>query len=236
MIGISSFCLSETPLDTALGRLLEVTGRIEIMDEGLHFLSSTDVPESYPARYSIHAPFHGLNIASVFEPIRRASIGVLADCFSAAAEIDAPVVIHPGYFAWENERELALRQFRQSCEDLAAAAREYSVAFSFENMAGMNFFLLRTPDDLGRAGPVGLTLDVGHAHLNGCLPEFLAGPFCHMHLHDNNGKTDSHSPVGSGTIDFRPVLAAMKERKATAVVEVGTFEGAAKSLRALERM
>jgi Sugar phosphate isomerases/epimerases len=236
MIGISTFCLSETPLDAALSRLRAVTDRIEIMDEGLHRLADPDLLASYPAHYSVHAPFHGLNIASVFEPIRRASIGILADCFSAAAEINAPVVIHPGYFAWANEREAAMRQFRQSCEDLAAAAREYSAAFSFENMAGMNFFLLRTPEDLESAGPCGLTLDVGHAHLNGCLPQFLAGPFCHLHLHDNNGKTDSHSPVGDGTIDFLPVLAAMRERKATAVVEISTFDGAVASLRALERM
>jgi sugar phosphate isomerase/epimerase len=236
MIGISTFCLSDTPLDAALVRLLEVTERIEIMDEGLHVLPGTDLLESYPAHYSVHAPFHGLNIASVFEPIRRASIGILSDCLSAAAAIDAPVVIHPGYFAWANEREAALRQFRQSCNDLAAAAREYSAAFSFENMAGMNFFLLRTPDDLAGAGDLGLTLDVGHAYLNGCLPAFLAGPFCHLHLHDNNGKTDSHSPVGEGTIDFLPVLAAMQERNASAVVEVSTFDGAVASMRALERM
>lgn len=236
MIGISTFCLSDTPLDAALSRLLAVTGRIEIMDEGLHAIAGTEVLDSYSAHYSVHAPFHGLNIASVFEPIRRASIGILADCFSAAAEIDAPVVIHPGYFAWANEREAAMRQFRQSCEDLAAAAREYSATFSFENMAGMNFFLLRTPDERERAADFGLTLDVGHAHLNGCLPAFLAGPFCHLHLQDNNGKSDSHSPVGEGTIDFKPVLAAMKEKKATGVVEVSTFEGAVASMRALERM
>ncbi len=236
MIGISTFCLSETPLDAALSRLLEITGRIEIMDEGLHRLTGPELIESYPAHYTVHAPFHGLNIATVLEPVRRASIEVLTGCLAVAGEIGAPVVIHPGYFAWANEREAALGQFRQSCDDLAATAREYSAEFSFENMAGTNFFLLRTPDDLESAGGPGLTLDVGHAHLNGCLPEFLSGPFCHLHLHDNNGKTDSHSPVGSGTIDFVPVLAAMKEKKATAVIEVSTFDGAVKSLRALERM
>jgi len=236
MIGISTFSLSGAPLETALSRLLEITGRIEIMDEGLHRLTGPELIESYPAHYTVHAPFHGLNIATVLEPVRKASIEVLTGCFAVAGEIGAPVVIHPGYFAWANEREDALRQFRQSCVDLAAAAREYSVAFSFENMAGMNFFLLRTPDDLACAGDVGLTLDVGHAHVNGCLPAFLSGPFCHLHLHDNNGKTDSHSPVGEGTIDFVPVLAAMKERNATAVIEVSTFDGAVNSLRALERM
>ena len=78
-----------------------------------------------------------------------------------------------------------------------------SVMFSFENMGSMNFFNLRTPGDLAIIEDTHFTLDVGHANLNRCLPGFLKRRFCHMHLHDNNGKLDSHSTVGDGIIDFR---------------------------------
>ena len=40
-------------------------------------------------------------------------------------------------------------------------------------MGDMNFFNLRTPDDIGLIGNTGFTLDCGHANLNHCLPEFL---------------------------------------------------------------
>jgi len=236
MIGISTYCLIEEPLSDALDRLSGLTDRIEVMDEGLHFAESPELFESYSADFTIHAPFHGLNIACVFEPIRTASVGVITDCFAVAAEIGALVVLHPGYFAWENERELAGRQFKKSLAELTAAAHERSVTFSFENMGSMNFFNLRTPDDLAIIGDSEFTLDVGHANLNGCLPDFLAAPFCHMHLHDNNGRQDSHSTVGEGNIDFRPVMSAMKQKNATAVIEVRTFDGAVESLRALEAM
>jgi sugar phosphate isomerase/epimerase len=236
MIGISTYCLIEEPLIDALDRLSGLTDRIEVMDEGLHFAESPEIFGSYSADFTIHAPFHGLNIACVFEPIRTASVGVITDCFAVAAEIGAPVVLHPGYFAWENERELADRQFKKSLDDLNAAARELSAEFSFENMGSMNFFNLRTPDDLAIMGDSKFTLDVGHANLNGCLPDFLAAPFSHMHLHDNNGRQDSHSTVGEGNIDFRPVMSAMKQKHATAVIEVRTFDGAVESLRALEAM
>ena len=106
MIGISTYCLIEEPFSDALDRLSGLTDRIEVMDEGLHFAESPELFKSYSADFTIHAPFHGLNIACVFEPIRTASVGVITDCFAVAAEINAPVVLHPGYFAWENEREL----------------------------------------------------------------------------------------------------------------------------------
>ncbi|MGA2699451.1 MAG: sugar phosphate isomerase/epimerase family protein [Methanoregula sp.] len=236
MIGISTYCLIEEPLFEALDRLFGLTDRIEVMDEGLHFVSSPEIFGSYSGDFTIHAPFHGLNIACVFEPIRTASVGVITDCFAVAAEIGAPVVLHPGYFAWENEREQANRQFKKSLRELTDAARELSAEFSFENMGSMNFFNLRTPDDLAIMGDSKFTLDVGHANLNGCLPDFLAAPFSHMHLHDNNGKQDSHSTVGDGNIDFPAVMKAMRREHATAVIEVKSFEGVLTSLAVLEGM
>lgn len=31
----------------------------------------------------------------------------------------------------------------------------------------------------------------------------------HVHLHDNHGALDEHLPLGAGTIDFAPILAAL---------------------------
>ncbi|MGD0535002.1 MAG: sugar phosphate isomerase/epimerase family protein [Methanoregula sp.] len=236
MIGISTYCLIEEPLHEALDQLSGFTGLIEVMDEGLHFADSPKLFESYSADFIFHAPYHGMNIACVFEPVRKASVEVMTDCFTVAAEIGAPVVLHPGYFAWENERELANRQFKKSLSELTGAARELSVTFSFENMGGMNFFNLRTPDDLAIIEDSKFTLDVGHANLNRCLPGFLKTPFSHMHLHDNNGRQDTHSPVGDGDIDFCQVISAMKRENATAVIEVKSFDGAVKSLKMLDAL
>jgi sugar phosphate isomerase/epimerase len=236
MIGISTYCLIEEPLSRALDRLSELTGLIEVMDEGLHFADSPELFGSYSSDFIFHAPYHGMNIACVFESVRKASVEVMTDCFAVAAEIGAPVVLHPGYFAWENEREQANRQFNKSLAELSSAARELSVAFSFENMGDMNFFNLRTPEDLAIINGIPFTLDVGHANLNRCLPGFLETKFCHMHLHDNNGKRDTHSPVGEGDICFPAVMTAMRREHATAVIEVKSFDGAVESLRALEAL
>jgi sugar phosphate isomerase/epimerase len=140
------------------------------------------------------------------------------------------VVVHPGYYAWEQEHEAADRQFKKSLRDLQKKAREHSVTFWFENMGNMNFFNLRTPESLALIGDTGITLDTGHAHLNGCLDGFLRTPFCHMHIHDNRGKADTHSAIGDGTIDFIPVKKALERTGATAVLEMKDFNSVEKSL------
>ena len=233
MIGISTYCLLEEPLPVALDRLAGITGLIEVVDEGPHFITDTDLFGSYSADFVIHAPYHGMNIACIFEPVRRASVEVMTDCFAVASEIGASVVLHPGYFAWEQEREQADRQFRRSLAELSRAARELSLTFFFENMGDMNFFNLRTPEDVSIIDGTGLTLDVGHANLNRCLPAFLRMQISHMHIHDNNGRRDTHSPVGEGEIDFAPVMAAQRREHATAVIEVRSFEGVLKSMKVL---
>ena len=234
MLGVSTYCLHGEPLDVALEQLSGVTSRVEVMDEGYHYLEDTSVLENYSLDYTIHAPYHGINIASIFETIRRASIEVTLDCFSVAAEIGANIVVHPGYFAWEHERESARRQFNKSLQELTLAAEDHSLVFYLENMGDMDYFFLRTPGELDLLGDAGFALDVGHANLNHCLPAFLETTIDHMHIHDNKGKKDSHSAIGDGDIDFGAVMEALQYNHATPVLEVATFEGVVRSIAALE--
>lgn len=235
-IGVSSYCLIGRPLEESLTILSGVTDLIEVMDEGFHFITDPAVFESYSQDFILHAPYHGMNIASLFEAIRRASVEVMIDCFAVAAEIGAPVVMHPGYHAWDQEKRAADRQFQTSLRELHDAAAELSLTFWFENMGDMNYFHLRTPEDLQVIGDTGFTLDTGHANLNHCLAGFLATRFSHMHIHDNDGRRDTHSAVGDGTIDFHPVMAALRRTGGTAVLEVKDFDGVIRSMEALEGM
>lgn len=235
MPGISTCCLMDKSLADALDQLCPLTDLIEVMDEGPHLTTGTGLFTSYTQKFVLHAPFHGVNIASLFEPIRTASVNVTADCFARASAIGAlGVVVHPGYYAWEQEKKAADRQFKKSHQELRAAAREHGVTFWFENMGNMNFFNLRTPKGLRLINGTGLALDTGHAYLNGCLGEFLKTPFCHMHIHDNRGKSDTHSAIGDGTIDFVPVFRALERTGATAVLEMKDFLAVEKSLTVLK--
>lgn len=236
MFGISTFCFHDIPLMEALDRISHVTGYIEIMDEGLHYLDSAEALLSYPVKYSIHAPSRGTNIASLLEPIRRASVEVITQCFTIAGEVNAGVVVHPGYFAWAEERTKAEQQLARSLSDLSCLAEEYSVQYYVENMGNWEYFFLKTPVELSLIGDTPYALDVGHAHQNHCLAEFLRFPAGHYHLHDNEGKEDSHLALGKGTIDFEPVIKAVQKAKVIPIIEVGTFEGVIESVHLLNML
>ena len=236
MFGVSTFCLHQEPLSDALEKLSEITGFVEIMDDGPHYLANADLLDSFSLSYTLHAPSRGVNIASLLEPIRRASVEVTVESFDIAGEAGGSVVVHPGYFAWEQERLQAEGQFFRSLEELLLAAEDRSVRFFIENMGNWDYFFLRTPDELDMIGNAGFALDVGHANLNHCLPGFLDATIDHVHLHDNNGDKDTHSPVGEGEIDFRAVMSAVRRNDATAIIEVETFDGVVASMEKLRSL
>ncbi len=53
--------------------------------------------------------------------------------------------------------------------------------------------------------PVGITMDLGHANLEGQVKPFfekLADKIIHIHASNNNGNEDEHNGVDDGNIDY----------------------------------
>lgn len=69
----------------------------------------------------------------------------------------------------------------------------------------------------------GILIDVGHAHLRCIHEELYRGvsvascisgvpiPLVELHIHDNAGDRDSHSPFGFGTISFEAIAERLKQ-------------------------
>jgi sugar phosphate isomerase/epimerase len=236
MYAISTLCLHTESLASAFDKLASHTEHVEIMSDGPHLLTDTELLESYNFKYSIHAPSRGVNIASVLEPIRRASVEVITNIFSLASEVDAPVVVHPGYFAWEYESDLAEQHLRTSLAQLRLESIQCGITYFVENMGNWGYFFLKEPKDFPLLGGALFCLDVGHANECGNLDAFLTAPFAHVHLHDNGGKYDSHEVIGKGNIDFDKVIMRVRENDIKApVIEVGSFAGAIETLSILTK-
>ncbi len=104
-----------------------------------------------------------------------------------------------------------------------------------------------TPDNLRLlaeklgSGRFGLCFDTGHFNLFSkvSLDEWIdqTGTYINeLHLHDNDGKSDAHSSLGSGTFDFKRLFDLLKDRNDILhTIEAHSPDGAAESLIELKK-
>lgn len=235
-VSFSTHCLSTHPLDEALDVLSLYTSHVELMNDGRHYTDEAEQLLSHSFTYSIHAPARGVNIASVLEPIRRASSEIICDSIELAVQTDAEtVVFHPGYYAFTEEYDKAVSSLKTSLAAISAYAEDAGVQVCVENMGNWGYFFLKDTGDLPLVKGTAFCLDIGHANECGTLDAFLAVPFSHIHVHDNDGTSDSHSALGQGNILVEAVLAAiMKNGVSVPVIECASLEASLSSAKILE--
>ncbi len=228
--------MRETPLDIALESLGSLTRGVEIVDEGLHRIPAVSLLESFPYKYMIRLPQREINPASILEPVRQASVAVITERFELASEIGAEVVVDPGFVSSKSDLSHAKRQLARSCVDIIHAADEFGIRFLFRNMGKKDGNMVRYPEDINLITQIPLALDIGHAHVNGCLPKFLheAASRCY-YLYDCREFSEEHLEIGRGTIHFDQVAASMFANGARGIIDAPTFRAAHNSLIALRR-
>ena len=131
-------------------------------------------------------------------------------------------VLHPGGSAlerlgWSPERVLARRV--EALGALAEYAKGGPTVICLENLSEFGIptvaGLLQVISQV-QSDSIAICLDTGHAHLSGAsIPAFIAEAgdrLQALHVGDNGGQTDDHLlPYGHGTIEWEPVLEALRE-------------------------
>lgn len=224
---------------------------IEVVDDGFHMLDKRRVCElaelgaSYSLKYSVHAPFADVNIASPSKPILKAMVKRLQNSIEYASVLEAYMwVFHPG-----SETGLSMFypgkawvQNLNTSKQLYKFARDYGVKVAVENVPEPYPFVMKSAEQFERfyqdvAGDFGLVLDIGHANLNGQLELFLknfSNRIVHIHAHDNRGKMDEHLGVGHGTVDWEKTVKLLKEISYNKVVVVESVERISESVQKLK--
>jgi sugar phosphate isomerase/epimerase len=169
--------------------------------------------EQYGVSVTYHAPFRDWNIGSYDGVVRRDSVERVKRTLDAAAEAGAEaVVVHGGsvptrYPAWV--RDQARENARRSLAECAEYAQLVGVPLCLENQPidEKKRRYTTTPADLAELldtvdvppAYLGVTLDVGHAKVNGEewgeFVERFGRRIRVCHFHDNDGNTDQHRPL-----------------------------------------
>ncbi|MGE5573337.1 MAG: sugar phosphate isomerase/epimerase family protein [Bacteroidota bacterium] len=212
--------------------------------------------EKHGLGYSMHAPYYEVNIGSLNEGIRRASLGETIKAIDLAAELGcAYLTIHGGQLSKNDVSETLLDMVRhntiQSLKAIYAHCASRGIVPCLENRnpsSGTNRKIGTTPAELAQlceaVGPeVGITLDLGHANLSAMNAlDFVeaVGPdrIKLMHLHDNRGEADDHAAIGSGAIDYSAFVARYVSGgwSFPLAIECKRFEDTLVSVRTLRRM
>lgn len=188
------------------------------------FHGRSDLPKTFPEierilnetglEGTVHAPFSGLNPASLNSDIWNATTTQLEACIESAAAVTDRITIHPGYLE-PNGRDLrneAWERHKAAVEKFGDTAEKIGITASLENMPNLEDFYCRDPYEL--EGVVAdtkmkVTFDIGHANTCGNLSEFckiILPKAFHMHIHDNFGKYDEHLSLGKGSVDWNSIM------------------------------
>ena len=255
-IGLSMLHRLGDPFDEGIKDVLKRDIKfIEVVDEGLHALNKRrvskllDLSKSYDLKFSVHAPYADINIASPSKSILRAMVKRLLASLVNAHFLEARLwILHPGIetgvsmfypnFCWT--------QNIKTVELLCKAAKDYGVNVAIENLPEPYPFLMKSVEhfqkfyeDFKADYNLGLVLDVGHANLNGQIELFMekfSDKLVHIHAHDNDGKEDLHLGIGRGTVNWKSFAETLEKISYSGAVVVESTEHVTESLHELEKL
>jgi len=253
-IGLSMlYCFSE-PFQKMTSHLPEAgTEYIEIVDDGPHELNKQrvavlkEIGASHGLKYSVHAPFFDINIASPVSNLRRAMLKRLEQSIMHTQALDAYLwIFHPGNNTGISSFYPGIEwlQNQKSIQTLIKTANEYGVKIAIENIPEPYPGLMKNVEDFKKfysqfKGDLNMVLDVGHSNVNGqteALFTTFRPKIVHMHLSDNDGSGDQHLGIGRGTIDWNRLAALMKKTAYDSTAVIESTEHIEESLQKLKQL
>ena len=173
---------------------------------------------------TVHLPYFP-NLATSVPEVDAAMRQYQERALAKAATLGAEVGVVHASVKVQDERHR--ESFVEQASWLADACRDHGLALAIENLGHTKSgFPLDDVAEIAREAGSSVCFDVGHAYREGgqaAIEAFLAdhGDLVrHLHLHDARDRGDDHIPIGTGTVEFEPVMAWAKGRAVTVAVEL----------------
>jgi len=227
---------------------------IELVDDGTHTLNKkrvailNKIARAKGIKYSVHAPFADINIASPSKTMLNASMNRLKQSMRYAHDLNAYMwILHPGSKSGISAFYPGAdwQQNIQSIRELFLYASDLELKMAIENLPEKYQFLMKTSRDFIRfynqtgLNGIGIVLDTGHANLEGQIQSFLReipNKIAHVHISDNNGQTDEHLGLGYGSIDWEQFVKTLKEIGFSGTVLTESVFNAEETLQTLKEL
>ena len=151
---------------------------------------------------------------SLREYERLAGVALVKNRIEMAARLNSGVVIlHVPEEPSEKRQKILFRsQLRKSLDALQVYAGNQGVKIALENLTKRNFPHIQKLFSEYRSDFLGLCYDSGHGNLYDKTftdLEAVKDRLISIHLHDNDGLSDQHKPLFSGTVDWEGLARVM---------------------------
>jgi len=176
---------------------------------------------------TFHAPFYDLRPGALDHRIREVTIERLERVFELVPWFKPKsVVCHAAFderYYISHEMEW-VENSKETWNRFVGLAEEMDTIVSLENVYEYTPEYLGLLLDAFSDNPhLALCFDTGHCNaFSGTSMEAWMGSVGHhigqIHLHDNNGSTDSHLPVGSGTFPFYDFFDLLRDRDRNPII------------------
>lgn len=184
--------------------------------------------EAYGLRTLVHSCSWDLNLASINESIRQASVGQVIASLQLAKAIGAEeVTVHPGHLTLAGITDRSCQILHHSLEEISEAAASMSLAVSLEIMEKIKKEFVTTAAAMqavtGELFPkFSYTVDIAHCDsLSEArqLLTFMPG-VSKIHISNRRGAV-YHTPLGEGDYDLSAFWPWLQKRNLPAVVIEG---------------
>lgn len=221
------FCLGANPVQAVEQMQAAGATHVELMLDGgqwnnfhLRVDELADSLRRSDICYAVHTPVWEANLTCENSLLRAAVLEGYKQSIVFAARLGARhVVIHPGFCnAPCFDKVQGQKRAAEAIDRLFTFNKAYGLRLLIENVGTptTSLYTMEQYIDFCNALPVegGALVDVGHAHISGWdferLFTGLGGRLTAMHLHDNDGSSDSHCPIGEGSIDWQQLAALVR--------------------------
>lgn len=235
-LGLSSFLFEDYKLESKLPLLKEAGIKyIEVKPKEGHFdFQDPKYLEEMAREFkkngikvkSMHVPTNGVDISLIEEYDRVWSIREVEKTILALLRLEGEIiVIHPGSkIEDEGERKRHRERSEQSLEEILKFCEHWGIKIALENtLPG------KTGDSISEileivkkfnSKNLGICLDTGHCNItsslynhNGVIDSLkeIRDYLCHLHIHDNFGKSDDHYLPFEGNINWKEFIRVLKE-------------------------
>ena len=183
---------------------------------------------------TFHAPFLDLRPGAIDPRIREVTVDRLRRVFELIPLFrPRSIVCHPSfdekYYISGEKQWLAHSLETWNC--LIGYVQDTETIIAMENVYEQGPHQVRPLLDALDSSHVRFCFDTGHANTFGSAScrewmEGLGDRLGEIHIHDNDGTTDQHLPVGEGNFPFRELLALVRQKNLRPILTIESHSDA----------